>query len=130
MRITAESQSTLRNAGQAGLNPNSEIELPQKNTARLMPHPKQQSEDEDEDEDEKEEFAQAAETLLDSSTKNTKEGAERIFQRIITCLVLAFRISASGFMFFVPQSIKLFAACANLFVLVLVLEFSDFRLRG
>jgi len=40
-----------------------------------MPHPKQQSEDEDEDEDEKEEFAQAAETLQDSGTKNTKPDA-------------------------------------------------------
>jgi len=78
MRITAESQSTLRNAGQAGLNPNSEIELPQKNTARLMPHPKQQSEDEDEDEDEKEEFAQAAETLQDSGTKNTKPDGQNL----------------------------------------------------
>jgi len=61
------------------LSPNSGIELPQKNAARLMPHPKQQSEDEDEDE--KEEFAQAAETLQDSGTKSTKKGAERKFQR-------------------------------------------------
>jgi len=51
---------------------------PQENTARLMPHPKQQSEDENEDEDEKEEFAQAAETLQDSGTKNTKPDGQNL----------------------------------------------------
>ena len=44
---------------------------------------------------------QAAETLRDSGTKSAKKGAERIFQREITCLFSTFKISASGFVFFV-----------------------------
>jgi len=77
MKLTKPGPKGKRRLQFCDFNPKTEVdrERTQKNTARLMPHPKQQSEDEDEDEDEKEEFAQAAETLQDSGTRNTKPDA-------------------------------------------------------